>query len=290
LRLCCRAPVAREARLACPCHGRNDPSLGIHSADPVVSSVGRDSDEEVASDIDRNGQGQIEARMGGGPPVSREPTLSRAGYRCNNSAGGIDAADPAVVRVGDKEIARGVDGDPTRRVKPRLGCRAAVAREGPPVEPGRAAPSHGRDKPCCGVDLADAVVVLVGDEQVSGPVEGNIGGAVKLRLGRRTAVARELTHPRAGHGRDDPGPGVHAADPAVEPVGDNEVARGVQRKARGSEKARVGRLAAVPREFLLACPSYGRDDPRPGVDAANSVVHGVRDEEVAGGVEGDPSR
>src|SRR3989304_217017 len=76
-----------------------------------------------------------------------------------------------------------------------------VAAWAPPARP---APRHRRDDPCPRVNLADPIIVIVGDEQVPARVEGDAPGHVELCARRGAAVPRETGRPRSRHRRDDP--------------------------------------------------------------------------------------
>ena len=124
---------------------------------------------------------------------------------------------------------------PQRRgiVKLGGGGRAAVAAIAAASVAG-----DGGDDARAGVDLADAVVAGVGDEQVAAGVHRNADGIVQLGGGGRPAVAAIARSSVAGDGGDDARGGVDLADAVVVGVGDEQVAAGVHRHAARDRSAR----------------------------------------------------
>ena len=88
-----------------------------------------------------------------------------------------------------------------------------------------------------GVDLADAVVAGVGDEQVSGGVHRDAIGPVQFGGGGLSAVAAIAQGSVAGDGGNDARGGVDLADAVVVGVGDEQVAAGVHRDAAGESSS-----------------------------------------------------
>ena len=87
-----------------------------------------------------------------------------------------------------------------------------------------------------GPTAADAVVLLVGDDQAAVPVRQHVGRAEEARgLGERQTAGNRLA--RASHGRDRPR-GVDAADTLVVRVREVNVPRRVHREVARS--ARIG--------------------------------------------------
>src|SRR5207253_1188676 len=186
---------------------------------------------------------------------------------------GRHPADAVVVGVGDEEVARGVHGDAGRGLELGGGRQAVVAEEA-----GSAGAGDRADVPARR-DLADAVVVGVGNEKVTRGVDGDTGRGRQLYARGGAPVAAEAGTPGAGGGRDDPGRRRDLTDAVVIRVRDEEVARGVDRDTRrGLELGAGGGAAVVDR----VTPAAGdrRDDPAPSRHLADAVVRGVRDEEV----------
>src|SRR5207249_4556711 len=189
--------------------------------------VARVRDVEVAGGVEGHANGVVEVRGGRGAAVAQEArrTTAAAGVG-RDGAPGADLADAAAAAVRDVEIAGGIDGHANGYVELRGGGGAAVAREAR-----RAGAGVGRDG-APGGDLADAAVVVVGDVEVAGGIEGHAIGCGELRGGRGAAVAREATGATTGVGRDG-APGGDLADAAVVVVGDVEVAGGIEGHANG---------------------------------------------------------
>src|SRR5439155_901156 len=155
----------------------------------------------------------------------------------------VDLPDSIVAGVGDEKVPRRIDGDVKGITELRLCRRAAVAREALAPELG-GGPSGARP-----IDLPDAVVPDIGDEEVPRRVDGDARGGVERRLCRRAPVAREVHGPVPSDGRDDPRRG-DLPDAVVEEVGDEEVPRRVDGDAPGEAELRLYRRAPVAREAL----------------------------------------
>src|SRR5581483_6954989 len=136
----------------------------------------------------------------------------------------VDAVDAVVLRVGDVDVAGGVDRDARRLPERGDGGGGAVHRRGVhavPVDDGRDAARA--------VDQAHAVAVVLGDVDARG-ADGEAGRTVEEGLGGRPAVARAVAvaHERAGR----IGRGVVSADPGVVGGGDDDGAPRAERDAR----------------------------------------------------------
>ena len=94
-------------------------------------------------------------------------------------------------------------------------------------------------------DLADHVVVTVGDEQVARGIDGDAAGVVQLGGGRGSVVAAVTGGAVAGDGDDVAGRLDHLADHVVADVGDEQVARGVDGDADGVVQLGGGRGPVV---------------------------------------------
>ncbi len=89
-----RAAVPGVPRLSRPGNRSDDPG-GIDPADPVVVRVRH---VDVTGRVHCYARGEIEVGLGGRAAVPGVPRLSRPGNR-SDDPGGIDPADPVVVRV-----------------------------------------------------------------------------------------------------------------------------------------------------------------------------------------------
>src|SRR5207249_2789616 len=140
------------------------------------------------------------------------------------------------------------------------------------------------------IDPADAVVVGIGDEQVSGRVQGKadgkgkrrLGGRTKLRGGRGTVVTGKAAAAVASGCGDDFGLSVDPADTVVAAIGDEQVSGRVQGEAFGIGKLRSGRGAIVSGEAVSAITGVGSDGPGLSVDPADTVVEEIGDQQVSG--------
>ena len=76
-------------------------------------------------------------------------------------------------------------------------------------------------------DLADAVIEVVGNEQLSGSVDRDTGRAIQLRAGCRATVSTETIGSIACNRGDDPG-GIDLADSGVPALRYVEISRRVE--------------------------------------------------------------
>src|SRR5437660_724406 len=100
--------------------------------------------------------------------------------------------------------------------------------------------------------------------------------------------ARERVLAAPGGGRDDPA-GTHLAHPRVAPVGDVQVAGGIDGQAQGEIQPRRRGRAAIPRELGLAGSRHRGHDPA-RIQLPHPLVPHIRNVEVAGGVRHHPLR
>src|SRR2546425_604778 len=136
--------------------------------------------------------------------------------------------------------------------------------------------------------MADAVVLGVRDEEVSRGVDDDPGWGPQLGARGGATVAVEAGAAGAGDGGDDPGAGCDLADAEVALVSNEEVARGIDGDIVREVQRGAGGQAAVAAEAGNAAAGDGGDDPGAGRDLTDAVVLGVRDEQIALGVDDDP--
>ena len=147
--------------------------------------------------------------------------------------------------------------------RPRgLSISAAVASPPSPLKPAVPSPAMVIDVAGRRDDLADSVVVLVGDEQVARGVDGDGVGAIQLGGGREPAVAAVAGCAVAGHGDDVAGRLDDLADHVVVAVDDEQVARGIDGEAPGTIQLGGGRRAVVARVTGCAIADRGHDRAR----------------------------
>ena len=211
--------VAGEAQRGIAHHDGDDACGGVHPADAVVVRIG---DVQVARGIYRHTARTRQAGAGGRAAVAGKAMCATARHGGDDAFGGLHAADAAVARIGDEQVARGVHRHTLGEAQAGGGGGAAVAGEAP-----GAGARHGGDDPTGPVHPADAVVELIGDVQVARGVHRHIGGDAQAGAGGRATVPGEARGAGARHGGDDACGGVHPADAAVARIGDEQVARGV---------------------------------------------------------------
>src|SRR6185437_7412485 len=104
------------------------------------------------------------------------------------------------------------------------GCCAAVAGEAL-----LAVARNGGDRRAA--DLADAMVVRVGDVKIAVWIDGQSCGVAQLRRGSDAAIPGEARSACTGNGRNRPV--THLADALIVRVGNVDISRGIDRNARG---------------------------------------------------------
>ena len=168
-------------------------------------------------------------------------------------------------------------------------CRgrgAAIATE---PGAGDVAAGHGRDRAGGHVHTPHAPAVLVGDEQVSFPVDRKALGAVQARAHRGAAVAAGEPAPAARDRGDDARFGVDAphARAVLDVLGDIEVARRVERdRGRVAQAGRGGRNPVRARP-PAAVAREAAHQLRAGIDPPHAVPILVGDEEITGAIDRD---
>ena len=119
------------------------------------------------------------------------------------------------VEIGDKHVVA-EHGYAERAVQLRV-CRGLVVT----VKPRIASPCNGRNDSGGGVDEADALVVLVRNQQTP-TEEGDAGREVQLRVGCGLAVSIEPRNVGPCNGSDESSGGRYEADEGVGGVGDKQ--------------------------------------------------------------------
>src|SRR5215217_9705780 len=193
--------------------------------------------------------GLVEHHFSRRPLLVVETHLARAGEG-GDRAVSIDLADSAIVVTSDEQVPLSIDGDASREGQSSLGGRSSVPRVALFARP------RDRVDDAVSVDLADPVVLRIGDVDVSFAIERNVAGG-QLRLGSRTAVAREAKPPGAGDGGDRPG-GIDLSHAGV--VGQVQVPFSVEGHTARIPELGGGGRASVTGMPILACAGEGGDD------------------------------
>ncbi len=175
-----RAAVSAVPFPSAPRHRGNVPR-GVDPADPVVESIG---DVEVARPVRRHGMGTVQPRLERRAAVSAVPSPSAPRHR-GNVPRGVDPADAVVESIGNVEVAQPVHAQAVGVGQLGRGRRTAV-----PAESFRPGPCDRGNVPR-GVDLADAMVVPIGDVEVAVRIHRHACGIVQPRLDRRLVVPVE---------------------------------------------------------------------------------------------------
>src|SRR5215213_3583250 len=222
----------------------------------VLSANGPDSGVEWVGDVE-NARSVVEEQANGvvehhfcrRPLLAVETRLARAGDS-RNRAGRIDLTDHAAVVVGEEHVSLSIDGDAPRVLQSSLGGRPSVPRVA------LFARACDRVDDAVFVDLADPLVIQIGDVDVSFGVERNVVGG-QLRLSSRATVAREASLPGAGEGGDRAGR-IDLSHSGV--VGQVQVPLSVEGDAASIRESCLGGRASVARIALFARAGKGGDD------------------------------
>ena len=232
---------------------RGDNPGSIHLADAVITPVG---DVEVARRIHRHPRhppAEVQRGAGGWTVIPGESRGHCARYSGNNP-GGIDLADAAVVAVGDVEVSGRIHRHPSWEVQTGADSGAAIAGEASNPIAG-----HGGNNPGS-IDLADTVIISVGDVEVSGRIHRHPVGEVQRGAGSRNTFAGEGSGPIAARkGGDNPG-SIHLADTVIRKVGNVEVAGRIHRHPARVLQTGADSLAAVAAERSDPIASHRGDD------------------------------
>ena len=159
--------------------------------------------------------------------------------------------------VGDEEISSGIHRNATGTGQRGGGGRAAVTA----VASGPVA-RDGGDHAGGEIDLADHIVLVVGDEKVSVSVHRDANGAPHAGCGGRAAIAAVAKGSVARDGGDHAGGEIDLADPVVVVIVDEEVPGSVHRDAVWCGELAGGGRAAIATEAFTAIPCDGSDNPR----------------------------
>ena len=135
------------------------------------------------------------------------------------------------------------------------------------------------------------MIVRVGDQEVSGPVERDRSGIRKHCGGGRAAVAAVAVSGVSRERCDDAGR-RHLSDDTIIGIGDVKVTGRVGRHSHRAIQLGDDGLPTIAVEARAKglITRHGGDDARRGVDFPDDVVVGVGDEDVAGSVDEDALR
>ena len=214
-----RSSVPGKPPASGSCDGRDQCGVHVETANHVVAH-----DEEITI---RGECEVVDANVGlqGRAAIAAVSRRASAGDGGDDAALRIDPADPMVAGVRDEEVAQTVDDDSAREGEPGRRCRATVSAK--TETEGRAGHCAHHSSLC--IDAANPAVLLVGDEEVAQPVDGDIEGPVELRTGGRATITPDaIFSVPCDHG-DGPVLRVHSQHRVAFELRDEEVARCVHR-------------------------------------------------------------
>lgn len=216
----------------------------------------------------------------GGIGIAGEALSAGAGDRGYGSCNRVDAADALIVRVGEVEVAVGMDCETARRIDQggRSGTahtfKALSARTG----------DGGDDAGGCG-DFTDAVAADVREVEISLVVECEGCWCVERGARGRAVVSGGPWVGASGDCRDDAAGEIDLADTVVVGVGDVK-ACGVDGEALGRIQKRGTSLAAVAIEALGSGPRDG-SDVATSINSSDDVIRCLGEVEISLRVVGD---
>lgn len=255
--------------------------IGQYFAQALVALVGKE--QRVAAQEHTGGAGELGSIGRGAIAAVRDGTTTRDR---SDIAGRIYAANAMVKAVGNVHGAKGVDGDGGGEGQSRVSWQIAVARKA-----GVAGAGNCSKPAVAGRELADAVVVRIGDIDVAAAVYKESPWGVERRLGRGGVVDKKTGGGvLASNCCNDAGT-IDTAYAIIAGIGDiNNVA--AHKNGRWCVEFGRRRLASVAGESaaVLAGERYNRT---PAVDAAYAVVTGIGNidnvvvrEDAGGGIDG----
>src|SRR5450631_2062424 len=130
--------------------------------------------------------------------IARVRGASISGNRRNDAGGEIYAAQPIVAEVSKVEVSYTVEAYCAGRSKQICThCKTAISREaaGPCAR-------HRCDDPGNGIDFADAVVRVVGDVEITGPIQSDSIRPIQFGAGGCASVPRVTGSARTGNDTD----------------------------------------------------------------------------------------
>ena len=202
---CGRRPVDSRSDLDC--------SNGAYAA---IGSVG---DVDVAGRVERDAPGQVQLRIGRRAVVAGVALHAVAGDGGDEAAGDNDLADGLIPSIGDVDVAGCVDEDASGTIQQGVGCRTAVAGVAP-----RAVAGDGIDDVVGDGNLADGLIVVIGDVDIARSVDRHAGWKIQLGADGCAAVAGVACRTISGHCGDDARRKDDLADDIVSRIRDVEVA------------------------------------------------------------------
>ncbi len=143
-------------------------------------------------------------------------------------------------------------------------------------------------------NFPDAVIAIVGEENIAGSVTAYPIRGTDLRLKRGDIVTVIAGGTGAGDGRDDSGCRVNSANSIVIGVREKEIAVRIDVQAPRSADTGLGSEAAVPDGTVVSAAAAAarkdRDDASGNGNFADEIVAQIRDVDIAEVIDGESDR
>ena len=195
-----------------------------------------------------------------------------------------DEANPIVAIVGDIEVARGIQADPSWHGQPGSGSGGSIAGES-----AGAAARDGSDDAVL-VHLADSAIPAIRYEQIAGRIHRHVLRGGQMGGGGRSVVTGESRNAVAARIGADGSVGRDLSDAVDDRFGDIDVAGRIHRQAGGIGYLGAGGEAAVAARAVDAGPRDSGYGTAGGGHLADAHPLHFRNVEVAGGVHSDGLR
>ena len=274
----CWSTITEMARNAGTGNRGDDAGGFVDLADHIIVGVGnvniaihvhRDTSRE--KEISVRGWSMIPVIAGTAVPSNGDDGSGRLDNFANSVVGGI----------GNEEIAGGINGHTPRVVKGRVHRGHAVTAVASTPIPGDRGDDTGRFH-----NLADAVVIGIGDEEIAIGIDADSHRIIKIAIRGGHAIAVKACASVTGNRDDGAGGLEHLTDAMVVPVSDEEIAIMIDGHTRWVIEVGIGGGDPIT---VVACASVtgdGDDDSGCLQDLADPLVGVVNEEEVAFGING----
>jgi hypothetical protein len=181
-----------------------------HAVDGSNAFGAQADDEEIPVAIEDDASEEHEARVGGQTVIPTGSAETGARNRPHDAGSQVDASNSVIERIPDNECRVAVGEQDVRAREGRADRRPTITREIPDAVSG-----NRRYDPGNRIHAPDALVLCVGDEEVSLGIDGEPEWSVELRRRRRSAVATEPWLAGTRHRGNDAGLRVDAPNAIV---------------------------------------------------------------------------
>ena len=162
----------------------------------------------------------------------------RPGFRQHGCRDAYYHPDPVILRIGDIEIARIIHENTSRVKQTCLGGRSPISGK-TTLAIARYCSDNTRR-----IHLSDPIILLIGEEEIAGPIDRNPNRLLKTRFGGRPSISRIPPLPISSH-RSDNAQRIHLPNPIIAPIGNIEIADPIDRYSIRIIQTRTRRQPAI---------------------------------------------